>query len=105
MIGGNGRVGVRMNGSGYVQQVLTVACLVIQLDPATFVRREGSQLMLGGHQFQFAGATNYYMLSRAVDKATRPQVAVRCTLYPGMHVAYRLLMLQPLSLPALPDCR
>ena len=54
-----------------------------QLDPATFVRREGSQLTLGGRPFRFAGATNYYMLSRAVDKTTRPQVpasriALRC---------------------------
>ena len=45
-----------------------------QLDPATFVRREGSQLTLGGRPFRFAGATNYYMLSRAAEKTTRPQV-------------------------------
>ena len=40
------------------------------------MRREGSQLTLGGRPFRFAGATNYYMLSRAVDKTTRPQVLI-----------------------------
>ena len=36
------------------------------------MRRKGSQLTLGGRPFRFAGATNYYMLSRAVDRTTPP---------------------------------
>ena len=41
------------------------------------MRRKGGQLTLGGRPFRFAGATNYYMLSRAVDRTTRPQVPGR----------------------------
>jgi len=58
-----------------VHALLTSAVLMLrQSDPTTFVRRKGSQLTLGGRPFRFAGATNYYMLSRAVDRTTRPQV-------------------------------
>ena len=32
--------------------------------------------MLGGATFKFAGASNYYMLTRAVEKATRSQVSL-----------------------------
>ena len=46
----------------------------VQLDLATFVQRSGSGLTLGGAPFKFAGATNYYMLTRAADRETRHQV-------------------------------
>lgn len=32
------------------------------------------RLVLNGQTFKFAGASNYYMLTRAVEKATQAQV-------------------------------
>ncbi len=45
-----------------------------QVDKSKFVQRRGARLLLGGKPFEFAGASNYYMLTRSVEKATRPQV-------------------------------
>lgn len=58
-------------------------CVVLQLDLSTFVQRSGSTLTLGGAPFKFAGATNYYMLTRAADPATRHQVRTHAKLRPG----------------------
>ena len=68
------------------------------------MRRKGSQLTLGGRPFRFAGATNYYMLSRAVDKTTRPQVpGAACCIYPNPSPVQTLSLTTPLTL-LLPLC-
>jgi hypothetical protein len=50
--------------------------LVPQVDLSEFVQRKGSQLLLDGKPFYFAGFNNYYMMTRAADSwgATRAQV-------------------------------
>lgn len=50
--------------------------LSLQVDSSKFVQRQGTRLVLNGQTFKFAGASNYYMLTRAVEKVTRPQVLV-----------------------------
>lgn len=49
-------------------------CFDFQVDKRRFVQRAGAQLVLEGKRFEFAGASNYYMMTRAIDSATRPQV-------------------------------
>ena len=44
------------------------------MDSSKFVQRKGLRLVLNGQTFKFAGASNYYMLTRAVEKVTKPQV-------------------------------
>lgn len=44
------------------------------MDWTQFVRRDGARLMLGGKRYEFVGAGNYYMMTRAIEPATRPQV-------------------------------
>lgn len=46
----------------------------VQVDRSQFVQRRGAELVLGGRPFRFTGASNYYVLTRAVDPATRAQV-------------------------------
>ena len=46
----------------------------MQVDSSKFVQRKGLRLVLNGQTYKFAGASNYYMLTRAVEKVTRPQV-------------------------------
>jgi hypothetical protein len=46
----------------------------MQVDSSKFVQRKGMRLVLNGQTYKFAGASNYYMLTRAVEKVTRPQV-------------------------------
>ena len=41
------------------------------------MRREGSNLVLDGRPFFFAGFNNYYMMTRSADSGTRKEV--RCT--------------------------
>lgn len=48
----------------------------MQVDSSKFVQRKGVHLVLNGQTFKFAGASNYYMLTRSVEKATRPQVTL-----------------------------
>jgi hypothetical protein len=52
----------------------------VQVDSSKFVQRKGLRLVLNGQTYKFAGASNYYMLTRAVEKVTRPQVFLTPTL-------------------------
>ena len=52
----------------------------MQVDSSKFVQRKGMRLVLNGQTYRFAGASNYYMLTRAVEKVTRPQVLVAIVL-------------------------
>ena len=52
----------------------------MQVDSSKFVQRKGMRLVLNGQTYKFAGASNYYMLTRAVEKVTRPQVLVAIVL-------------------------
>jgi len=84
-VGGNIGPGMGSGGSSATEDVqlearklLPVAPLkipAVQVDRTQFVQRQGAELVLGGRPFRFTGASNYYVLTRAVDPATRAQVA------------------------------
>ena len=72
----------------------------MQVDSSKFVQRKGMRLVLNGQTYKFAGASNYYMLTRAVEKVTRPQVllmtpagdfVLSCSCHAGMRNAKNIL--------------